>query len=402
MKSGDWRKCDHAYQTVKTELCTMGNIVLRGSRIVMPLAARRQTLMLAHEGHQGIVKTKQRLRTKVWWPGIDREVEDLVRSCHACQINSATSQDVPTVRTELPEKPWQMLAMDMCGPFPSGHHLLVVTDYYSRWVSADILQNPTSMNIIKPLKHLFATHGLPESVVTDNGTPFISKEFKLYLQENGITHRRITPYWPQANGEVERQNKTLCKAIRSAHAEGKDWRAELDVFLLAYRSTPHCVTGRSPAELLFNRQIRTKLPELTCFQQNSTKDDVAVRRADAVRKEKGREDADRHRRAKESQVKQGDRVLLRQQKQNKLSTPFEPEPYTVISRKGPSVWLEKNGIKKMRHVSHVKLWIEPEQDASLLYDGIKPTTATPDAPKQKESRPQRAKRTPTHLKDFVT
>lgn len=305
IKTGDWSKCEPVYQTVKSELSTVGKIVLRGSRIVIPQAARRQTLMLAHEGHQGIVKTKQRLRTKVWWPGIDREAEELVRSCHACQINSTTSQEVPTIRTELPAKPWQVLAMDLCGPFPSGHHLLVLTDYYSRWVSVDILQNPTSVNIINRLRHSFATHGLPECIVTDNGTPFLSKEFKTYLQEHGITHRRVTPYWPQANGEVERQNRTLCKAIRAAHAEGKDWRAELDVFLLAYRSTPHCVTGRSPAELLFNRQIRTKLPEVSESQLQPAGQDAAVRAADASRKEKGRVHANRVRRAKESTVKQG-------------------------------------------------------------------------------------------------
>ena len=124
------------------------------------------------------------------------------------------------------------------------------TDYYSRWVSVDILQESTSVNIINRLRHSFATHGLPECIVTDNGPPFLSKEFKTYLQEHGITHHRVTPYWPQAN--VERQNRTLCKAIRAAHAKGKDWRTELDVFLLACRSTPHCVTGRSQAELLFN------------------------------------------------------------------------------------------------------------------------------------------------------
>lgn len=217
---------------------------------------------------------------------------------------------------------------DAC--FPSGHHLLVLTDYYSRWVCVDILQNSTSVNIINRLRHSFATHGLPECIVTDNGTPFISKEFKTYLQEHGITHRRVTPHWPQANGEVERQNRTLCKAIRAAHAEGKDWLTELDVFLLAYRSTPHCVTGRSLAELLFNRQIRTKLPELSESQLQPARQDAAVRTADAVRKEKGRIHANKVRRAKESTVKQGDKVLRRQQKQNKLSTPYERDAYTVI------------------------------------------------------------------------
>ena len=253
-----------------------------------------------------------------------------------------------------------MLAMDLRGPFPSGHHLLVLTDYYSRWVSVDILQNPTSVNIISRLRHSFATHRLPECIVTDNCTPFLSKEFKTYLQENGITHHCVTPYWPQANGEVERQNRTLCKALRAAYAEGKDWRTELDVFLLAYRSTPHCVTGRSPAELLF--KIRTKLPELSESQLQPARQDAAVHSADAVRKEKGRVHANSVRRAKESMVKQGDKVLLRQQKQNKLSTPYERDPYTVINRKGQSVIIEKNGKKMMRHVSFVKLWVEPEQD----------------------------------------
>lgn len=123
------------------------------------------------------------------------------------------------------------------------------------------------------------------------------------------------------NGEVERQKRTLCKAIPAAHAKGKDWRVELDVFLLAYRSTPHCVTGRSPAELLFHHQIRTKHPQLSESQLQPAKHDAAMHTADAVRKEKGRVHANRVRRAKESTVKQGGKVLLRQQKKNKLSTP---------------------------------------------------------------------------------
>ncbi len=139
----------------------------------------------------------------MWWPGINREAEELVRSCHACQPNSSTSQDVPATRTELPAKPWQTFAMDTCGLFPSGDHLLVLTDYGSRWVNVDILRSPTSANIIKCLRHSLTTHGIPVCIVTNNGIPFLSNEFKTHLQESGIKHRCVTPYWPQANGEVK-------------------------------------------------------------------------------------------------------------------------------------------------------------------------------------------------------
>ena len=83
-----------------------------------------------------------------------------------------------------------------------------------------------------------------------------------YLDEMGIKHRLTTPLWPRANGEVERQNRSLLKAMRVAHAEGRDWRLELNKFLLAYHSTPHTTTGRSPAELLYGRKITAKLPEV--------------------------------------------------------------------------------------------------------------------------------------------
>ena len=66
-----------------------------------------------------------------------------------------------------------------------------------------------------------------------------------------VLHTVVTPYWPQANSEVERFNRTVEKAIRAANVEGKNWKEELDVFVLNYRSTPHCTTGQPPAVLLF-------------------------------------------------------------------------------------------------------------------------------------------------------
>ena len=80
----------------------------------------------------------------------------------------------------------------------------------------------------------------------------------------GIEHRYTTP---RAKGEVERQNRSLLKSMRAAHAEGKNWREELNKFHLVHRSTPHSTTGKSPAELLFRRKVRIKMPELVNVEE---------------------------------------------------------------------------------------------------------------------------------------
>ena len=87
IREGVWnnKKCVK-YMPVKEQLCVIGKVVLRGTRIVIPQSLRQQVLAIAHEGHVGICATKLRLRTKVWWPGIDKDAERYVRSCHGCQL----------------------------------------------------------------------------------------------------------------------------------------------------------------------------------------------------------------------------------------------------------------------------------------------------------------------------
>lgn len=110
---------------------------------------------------------------------------------------------------------------------------------------------------------MFITHGLPISIKTDHGPQLISQyQFKQYCEQNGISHCRITPLWPQANGEPERQNRSFLKRLQIAHAENKNWKEELQNYLFMYRPTTHSTTGASPAELIFGRQIKTKFPNL--------------------------------------------------------------------------------------------------------------------------------------------
>ena len=113
VRTGDWSACAiPAYLHVKNELCSYGQLLLRGSRIVIPQVLQEHVLKLAHEGHQGIVKTKCRLRSKVWWPKVDADAEKLCKSCHDCQAVSEYSAPEPMARAYPPSGPWQDCTAD--------------------------------------------------------------------------------------------------------------------------------------------------------------------------------------------------------------------------------------------------------------------------------------------------
>ena len=100
------------------------HVILRDSRIVVPAALRDKAVSIAHEGHQGLVKTKQLLREKIWFPGIDDTVQRMIKNCIACQVNGPSNHPDPLQMSPLPPDPWHTVHMDFCGPFPSGEYLL--------------------------------------------------------------------------------------------------------------------------------------------------------------------------------------------------------------------------------------------------------------------------------------
>lgn len=238
-----------------------------------------------------------------------------------------------------------------------------------------------------------------------------------------------SPLWPQANGEVERQNRSLLKRIKIAQIEKRNWKEELGSFLIMYRTTPHSTTGVSPAELLFRRKLRTRIPGIEEFSV----DDQEVRDRDSEAKEKGKLYADEKRCARESDVKEGDMVLLRQEQRNKLTPTFRPEPYRVLDKLGNRVVVESpDGVQYKRNSTHVKKFLgrsnAPECEMSLSPPILNSSTehqtqpsvnesdehsgethtqtvvgsaAEPDSIKDTTSRPIRSRTLPTRFKDFV-
>ena len=221
---------------------------------MIPEAMRQRVLEVLHAGHPRVSRMKAIAQNIVWWPGIDGEIEAKVHGCFECQVNQKAQGAVPTHPWEWPSRPWSRVHSDYAGPF-LGKMFLIVVDAHSKWVEVEVIPAAAFAHTIQKLRAMFATHGLPELLVSDNGTAFTSAEFQEFLSRNGVRHLTSAPYHPSSNGLAERAVQTF----KSNMSSDEDMQKQLSRFLFRYRSTPHSTTGLSPAELLMGRRLRTHL-----------------------------------------------------------------------------------------------------------------------------------------------
>jgi len=148
-----------------------------------------------HETHPGTSRMKSIARSYVWWPNTDDDIESTVQQCAQCQQSRNLPPDAPLQPWKWPEKPWFRLHLDYAGPF-MGKMFLVIIDAHSKWIDVHATSSATSSTTIEKLQVTFASQGLPESVVTDNGTNFCSEEFETFLKQNGIVLIKTSPSSP--------------------------------------------------------------------------------------------------------------------------------------------------------------------------------------------------------------
>ena len=182
----------------KEELSVEDGCILWGHRVVIPLPGREKIVELLHESHPGMTRIKGIARSYVWWPGLDDVLEKKVRHCQSCQEHQRLPSKAPLHPWEFPERPWSRLHIDFAGPFLNKQFLLIV-DAHSKWLEVFIVPTTSSQAAINKLRPLFATHGLPELLVSDNGAAFTSDEFSEFTKKNGIRHTTSAPYHPSSN-----------------------------------------------------------------------------------------------------------------------------------------------------------------------------------------------------------
>ncbi|CAB4027684.1 Retrovirus-related Pol poly from transposon, partial [Paramuricea clavata] len=195
---------------------------------------RMEMLQRIYDGHLGVTKCLARANSSVWWPGISKDIKEEVSRCEFCQINQPSQRREPLKPTPLPE------------------HL-------------------TSRTVIAKLKSIFARWGVPEILISDNGPPFFSEDFRSFSVQYGFLHVSSSPHYPQTNGEAESAVKIAKRILK-----------QTDPFLalMVYRATPIPATGVSPSQLIMGRQIRTTIPTLsqyakpylkrTCYKETKT------------------------------------------------------------------------------------------------------------------------------------
>eukprot|EP00063_Salmo_salar_P068290 XP_014043125.1 PREDICTED: uncharacterized protein K02A2.6-like [Salmo salar] len=335
---------------------------------------------MAHEGHLGIVKVKQRCRDLVWWPGIDHDIEALVRDCAACLLSGKTGQSAlpPLQPLAWPSRPWEHIQLDICGEIHGHavpHHqrfLVVVYDLHSKWPEVVPVGTVTAQAILDILDSLFTRWGLPLTLTTDNGPQLISAEFSSYLSNKGIKHIRTAYYNPQANGGVERFNQTLKNGIRAHLVQGCTFQTALNQTLMHYRA----------------RAMKQRF--------------------------------DKAHRVKKSIIQVSDWVRARRpQRCNKMAS-FWSEPLQVSRQLGPATFMLSNGsrwhasrLRKVPAPQGIRMHTEQTCRPETPPDGPPPPLPpepqplrAPQGPEPQavavEERPMRARTRPAHLGDYLT
>ena len=325
-----WRK--------REEIAVEDDCVLWGTRVIVPVKLRQQVLGELHRGHPGVVRMKALARSHVWWPGLDRDVEECAKSCEACQSNKHSPPKAPLHPWAWPTVPWQRIHVDFAGPV-RGQMLLVITDAHSKWPEVYTMSSTTANKTITKLRETFARYGLPEQLISDNGPQFVSEELETFLRVNGVKHIRSSPYHPASNGAAERLVQTVKQALEAGRVDGVPLEQTLATFLLCYRATPHATTGVPPSTLLMGRTLRTRLDLI--------KPDVGRR----VREQQAHQKTQHDTHTCERQFVLGQRVWVRNMREGPRWVDG-----VITGIQGPVSYLVRvaSGAVWRRHVDHIR------------------------------------------------
>ncbi|CAJ2666983.1 unnamed protein product [Trifolium pratense] len=204
---------------------------------------------------------RKALRAGFYWPTMQADAKEHVKKCDKCQRHGDMHLAPPNeLRTLSSPWPFSWWGMDLLGPFPTAagqnKYLIVAVDYFTKWIEAEPLAHITTFNVLRFFKrNILARFGIPQVVVTDNGTQFTDKKVREFMAKIGTTQHFTSVEHPQTNGQAEAANRVILRGLkrRLDEAKGK-WTEELHSVLWSYRTTPHSTTGETPFRLTYGTE----------------------------------------------------------------------------------------------------------------------------------------------------
>jgi Integrase zinc binding domain/Integrase core domain len=209
-------------------------------------------------GHlkSGIMMAK--MRPKYYWPNMVKDIEEYVKTCFKCQ-----ERGKPSTHNEMhgieASQPFERIGIDFVGPLPEtaegNKYMIVMVNYFTKWPEVRVTKRADAKTVVKFLyEEVICRHGPPLHIHSDRGTHFVNQIVQELTEKFQMRHHKSTPYRPQANGQVERYNRTLCEAL-AKQVEGVDeWDEYVQPTLFAYRTAPLRSTGSTPFYLVYGRE----------------------------------------------------------------------------------------------------------------------------------------------------
>ena len=303
-------------------------------KLVVPKTLIPEILNLAHDvptsAHPGFMRTLNKIRKNYFWHNMRNHILNYIKSCLSCVERRGFKKHhkAPLQRMPIPSRPFEMVGLDAVGPLPvtleGNKYILVMSDYFSRWVEGYAVKNISTETVAATLEKFISTHGVPEHLITDRGTSFISGAIQAVYKKLNINKHTTTAYHPSSDGVVERANGIIINALKHlVTTTDYEWDKYLNFALMAYRTSFHSSIQDIPAHIVYGRDLTLPIDLLTSKKKFSYADhreyseDIEIRLQQAfeiikqnLEKAAEKQENFRNRSAKDKKILVGDLVFL--------------------------------------------------------------------------------------------
>ncbi|EPB73772.1 integrase core domain protein [Ancylostoma ceylanicum] len=353
-------------------------------QLILPQTSptRNDIIALAHQSqlgtaHLGTAKTRAAVARIAIWNNMAKDIAQFVAHCQQCQRRkdpSAYRMRQPLGRFEISTRPWQRIHSDVIGPLPTtldgNKFIIVFIDSFSKFIIAEPIADQKANTTAQIFMNRFvARFGLPEMLVTDQGSNYMSDTFRTLLRNLNIQHRTSTPYHHESNGQVERANRTIQEQVAIATKEHHDeWDNVLHLIVHAYNSAENSTTKYSPHFLVHGHdpnnafQLALQLP----VKKFADEDDYAnhitnllktinenVKINLQISQDQQKHHYDLRKRSNKKTYKIGERIWIRKEGNNKIATRFEG-PFTITDIDYPNITVIDGRRERTVHINRTK------------------------------------------------